>query len=170
MPIYEFYCSDCHTLFSFLSRKPGSRKRPTCPRCGMRKMRRKPSTFAISRGLPEPSNDESFAEIDDERMEQAMAEMARETENLDEGDPRQMGRLMRRLFERTGMPLGAGMDEAIRRLEAGEDPDKIEQELGDLLGGEDGSLTAETNGGGGGLKALRRKLIPPRVDKTLYEL
>lgn len=170
MPIYEFYCPACHTLFNFLARKAGSRKRPACPRCGLRKMRRKPSTFAISRGLADPSTRDGLPDVDEERMERAMAEVAREAENLDEDDPRQMGRLMRRLFDSTGMPLGAGMEEAIRRLEAGEDPDKIEEEMGDLLGGEDGSLTAETNGGGAGLKALRRKLTPPRVDRTLYEL
>jgi hypothetical protein len=42
--------------------------------------------------------------------------------------------------------------------------------MGDLLGDEEGALTAETNGGRGGIKALRRKLTPPRVDTTLYEL
>lgn len=170
MPIYEFYCASCHTLFNFLSRKSASRKRPACPRCGLRKMQRKPSTFAISRGLAEPSRKEELSDLDDERLERAMVEMAREAENLDEEDPRQMGRLMRRLFDRTGMSLGAEMDEAIRRLEAGEDPDQVEREMGDLLGGEDGALTAETNGGGGGLEALRRRLTPPRVDETLYEL
>ena len=170
MPIFEFYCSACHTLFSFLARKPGSRKRPACPLCGMPKMPRKPSTFAISRGIADPAREEGLPEIDDERMEQAMAEIAREAEQINENDPRQMGHLMRRLFESSGMPLGAEMEQAIRRLEAGEDPDKIEEEMGDLLGHEDGSLSAETNGGGGGLRALRRKLMPPRVDRTLHEL
>ena len=170
MPIYEFYCVACHTLFSFLARRTGSRKRPACPRCGRPGMQRKPSSFAISRGRADSSSEERLPEIDDERMERAMAEIARDAERLDEEDPRQMGRLMRRLFENTGMPLGAGMEQAIGRLEAGEDPDKIEEEMGDLLGHEDGSLSAETNGGGGGLRALRRKLLPPRVDKTLHEL
>ena len=170
MPIYEFYCADCHTLFNFLARKPTTRKRPACPRCGLQKLQRKPSTFAISRGLSQPSTAEGMPDMDDERMERAMAEIAREAEQVDEEDPRQMGRLMRRLFDSTGMPLGSEMEEAIRRLESGEDPDKVEEQMGDLLGGEDGSLSAGTNGGGSGLKALRRKLTPPRVDKTLYEL
>ena len=34
MPIYEFYCSGCHTILSFLARTPNTRKRPACPHCG----------------------------------------------------------------------------------------------------------------------------------------
>lgn len=29
MPIYEFYCSDCHAIFNFLSRQMNISKRPT---------------------------------------------------------------------------------------------------------------------------------------------
>jgi putative FmdB family regulatory protein len=170
MPIYEFYCPECHMLFSFLSRRPGTRKRPPCPRCGVSKMQRKPSTFAVSRGLQERGAAEELDGVDDERLERAMAEMAHEAEGLNDEDPRQMGRMMRRLFDTAGLPLGAAMREAIRRLESGEDPDAIEEELGDQLESEDGALTAETNGGGAGLKSLRRKLVPPRIDRTLYEL
>jgi putative FmdB family regulatory protein len=170
MPIYEFYCPACHTMFNFLSRKPDSRKRPACPRCRSRKMQRRASAFAISKGLSGAAEPGDTPDVDDPRMERLMNEMAREAEHLDEEDPRQMARLMRKLFDSTGMPLGAPMEEAIRRMEAGEDPDKIEEEMGGLLEAEDGSLTAETNGGGGRLKALRRKFMPPRVDETLYEL
>jgi len=41
---------------------------------------------------------------------------------------------MRRMSEITGEPLEGEMEEAVRRLELGEDPDKIEAELGDVLG------------------------------------
>jgi putative FmdB family regulatory protein len=170
MPIYEFYCPDCHVLFRFLARRTGSRKRPACPRCRSRKMRREPSTFAVSRGLSDGAGAGETDGMDDARLERAMTEMAQEAEGLNEEDPREMGRMMRRLLDVAGLPLGAGMREAIRRLESGEDPDKIEEELGDQIEGEDGALTAEANGGGGGLRALRRKLVRPRVDPTLYEL
>jgi len=64
------------------------------------------------------------------------------------------------------MKLGPGVEEAIRRMEAGEDPEKIDEEMGDLLDDEAPFLT----GGSGGIKALRRKLRPPAVDDSLYEL
>ena len=56
---------------------------------------------------------------------------------------KQLGKFMRRVMEETGTDLEPEMETAIRRLEAGEDPEKIEEEMGDLLG-------PEGPGGGGG--------------------
>jgi putative FmdB family regulatory protein len=168
VPIYEFYCCDCHIVFNFLSRSPSS-KRPKCPRCSRPRLERKASAFAISKGRPESAGgDEGPDDFDEARMEAVMAEIGRDVEKLDENDPRQMAGFMRTIFERTGMPVGPGIDEAIRRMEAGEDPDKIEDEMGDLLEDEgDGLLQG---GAGGSLRRLRSKLRPPAVDKTLHEL
>jgi hypothetical protein len=44
---------------------------------------------------------------------------------------------MRKLTSMTGLELGAGMEEALRRMERGEDPDQIEAEMGDILESED---------------------------------
>ncbi len=77
-----------------------------------------------------------------------------------------MAGLMRKLYDATGLQLGPGMEEAIRRMEAGEDPDQIEEEMGDLLEDEDPfSLSGKPD-----LKRLRSRLAPPQVDETLYEL
>ena len=95
-----------------------------------------------------------------------MASMAGEAEKINEDDPRQMAGLMRRLYDATGLHLGSGMEEAIRRMEAGEDPDQIEDEMGDLLEDEDPfALTGQP-----GLKGLRKRFTPPQVDETLYEM
>jgi hypothetical protein len=69
-----------------------------------------------------------------------MRRLEGEMDSLNEEDPRQMGRLLRRVMEESGTGLGEGMDEALRRLEAGEDPEKIEEELGEVMGdvGDDG--------------------------------
>lgn len=167
MPIYEFYCADCHTVFSFLARKPDTEKRPACPRCNRPKLERKLSRFAISKERSESEEgDDLPADFDEAKMEQVLAEMASEADGMNEDDPRQMARMMRKLHDATGMPLGKGMEEAIRRMEAGEDPDEIENELGDLLDEEE-PLLAE---GGGSLKKLSRKLKPPDVDDTLYDM
>jgi hypothetical protein len=69
-------------------------------------------------------------------MEKALSRLEREMSSLDENDPRQMGQFMRRMMEETGTDLGPEMETAIRRLEAGEDPEKIEEDMGDLLEGE----------------------------------
>ena len=53
------------------------------------------------------------------------------------------------------------MEEALARMEAGEDPDKIEQEMGDILENEDpfGKKTKKST-----------KRSRPLIDETLYEL
>lgn len=166
MPIYEFYCPDCHTVFNFLARRPTT-KRPDCPRCARPRLERRASAFAISRGRPEPAPGAGAGEPDEARMESALAEMAASAGHIDESDPRQMAGFMRSFFERTGMPMGPGVEEAMRRMEAGEDPDRIEEELGDLLEAEDGELPETASSG---MRRLRRALKPPSVDRTLYEL
>ena len=98
-----------------------------------------------------------------------MAAMAHEVDNLNEDDPRQMARVMRKLFDGAGLSVGAGMEEAIRRMEAGEDPDKIEEEMGDLLDGDDEVMLGAAPGGSR-LRSLRRRLRAPELDETLYEL
>lgn len=168
MPIYEFYCSDCHTVFNFLSRSVNTTKRPACPKCGKARLARKVSSFAISKGRTETEgDDEGLPDFDERKMEQAMAAIAQEAEGMSEEDPRQMARLMRKIYDSTGLQLGEGIEEAIRRMEAGEDPEKIEEELGDVMETEDPLLGA---GGKKLSRALRRRLRPPSVDDTLYEL
>ena len=165
MPIYEFYCPECHAIFSFFSRFVNTTKKPSCPKCKRPKLQRKVSTFAISKGLAEPAAD-GMPDIDESKMEQAMMELASEAEGVGEDDPRQMARLMRKLYDATGMEVGGGMEEAMRRMEAGEDPDKIDEEMGALLEEEDPFLPK----GKKGLTSLARRLQPPSVDDTLYEL
>ena len=67
----------------------------------------------------------------------AMQMISSEAGRINEDDPRQAANLMRKLSEMTGIKLGEGMNEALKRMEAGEDPDQIESEMGDLLQSED---------------------------------
>lgn len=167
MPIYEFYCPDCHVIYNFLSRRINTTRKPECPRCGRPRLDRKPSTFAISKNLEEGADD-PLANMDESRLEQAMASLASEADGLDEDDPRQAARFMRKLYDAAGLEAGPNMEEALRRMEAGDDPDEIEAELGDVLEEEDpfaGGATA-----GAKVKALRRRLLPASVDPKLYDL
>lgn len=180
MPIYEFYCAECHRIFSFLSRSVDTKKQPDCPRCGRAGLTRRVSSFAISKGRKEEPAKPAESDLpglppgmDEARLEQAMATLAREAEGLDEDDPRQGAQLMRRLFEATGMPVGTGMEEALRRMEAGEDPEKIEEEMGDVM---EDPLGMEGAGEAGAkeprrtLAGLRRRMLPPSVDPELHEM
>ena len=157
MPIYEFACPKCRVIFNFLSQRINPKRKPACPKCGNKKMRKQMSRFAMSKGLKEPSaapaGDDAggppMPDMDDPRVEKAMREMERDMEHLDENNPKHMAHMMRKMKDI--MPPGAmpkELDIAIKRLEAGEDPEKIEADmgdvLGDLMGGEGGP------GGGGG--------------------
>jgi putative FmdB family regulatory protein len=162
MPIYEFYCRDCHTLFNFLSRRVNTDKRPPCPRCN-RELHRRVSLFAYSLGRQEDATDGSPGELNGDQLELAASALAGEMEGLDEEDPRQMARILRKLGEATGMPLGDGMTEAIHRLEAGEDPEVIEQQLGDLFEGEQPFAAQKRRG-------RKDHPVPPTQDDTLHIL
>ena len=65
----------------------------------------------------------------------------------------------------TGMELGPGMQEALSRMEQGEDPEQIEAEMGDLLEGEDPFTFKNKKG----RLAADRQRAPMR-DETLYDL
>lgn len=163
MPIYEFYCADCHTIFNFLSRTIETKKRPACPRCKRPRLERRASTFAVTSGRAETEDQGLPDGIDPSRMEQAMEGLAREAAGLSEDDPRAMAGLMRRFYESTGAPLGEGMSEALDRFEAGEDPESIEAELGEALEAEDPFA-----GQGPSLRRLGRRR--PDIDPELHEL
>jgi putative FmdB family regulatory protein len=162
MPIYEFYCKKCNTIYNFFSKSVNTEKIPHCPRCKSVQLKRQMSVFAtISGDKNEPGED--MPPIDEAKMEKAMAMLAKEADKINEDDPRQAAKLMRKLTEATGLNLSSGMEEALSRLEKGEDPDKIEEEMGHLLEDEDPFIPANKAGRG----TKRRK---PRVDEELYEL
>jgi putative FmdB family regulatory protein len=163
MPIYEFYCPDCNTLFNFFSRTVNTSKKPKCPRCKTRTLERQMSAFAFT-GKARESEEGEDLPFDEGKMEKAMQMLAGEADRIDENDPRQAADLMRKLTDMTGMELGDGMQEALRRMESGEDPEQVEAEMGDLLENEDPFLRP---GKKGGKPAARR---PPVKDETLYDL
>ena len=169
MPVYEYYCAACHTIYNFRVLTFDSKKKPKCPDCGSKRLEKKISLFAISKNRGEDEAGEEFGDIDEAALERAMLALEGEASGLDEEDPKSMAKFMRKLYDSTGLKLGGGMEEAIRRMEAGEDPDKIEAEMGDSLD-DDEMLFARKTGGRIDLDAVRKKLLPPRVDQTLYDL
>ncbi len=153
MPIYEFACPKCRKIFNFLSKRVNPDRLPVCPECGNKKMEKQVSRFAMSRNLKEaPAKTESEdsgipePDFDDPRVARAMAEMERDMAHLDENNPRHMAHMMRKMKDL--LPAGAmprEFETAIKRLEAGEDPEKIEADMGDvfgeMMGGEKGGAS-----------------------------
>ena len=157
MPIYEFACPQCRVIFSFLSKRMNPDRLPTCPKCGNDRMVKQMSRFAAVKGLKEPAakgsedpEDGSMPDFDDPRVARAMGELERDMEHMDENNPKHMAHMMRKMKD--VLPPGTmpkELDVAIRRLEAGEDPEKIEQDMGDVLGDMLGAEGDEEGMGGG---------------------
>lgn len=165
MPIYEFYCHKCNTVFSFFSKTVNTEKIPNCPACKRVKLQRRMSVFAKVSGKKDEAGFDNSPHIDEARIESAMAAIADEAGSLDEENPRQAARLMRKLTNAAGVSLGPRMEEAIRRMEKGEDPNRIEEEMGDMLEDEEPFAIEESKG-----KKRSRSRSAPRVDSKLYDL
>lgn len=167
MPIYEYMCSTCNRIYSFMSRSADGEHQPTCPRCGAENLVKRVSRFAFVRGGGKPVGETTpgggppgeGGDLDDPRVEREMMRLMRDAEHMDENDPRQIAQFMRRMGSLTGESLDPEMEEAVRRLESGEDPEKIEEEMGSLLGGPD-----DMGGGGMGYGG------EPSYDEGLYPM
>ena len=163
MPIYEFYCRKCNTIYNFFSKSVNTSRVPSCPTCKNVTLVRQMSVFAAITGSgKDEAADNPLKGFDERKMEKAMMQLAVEAEKMKEDDPRAAAKLMRKLSDATGMKLGDGFQEALQRLEAGEDPDKIDEEMGDILSAEDPFGEKQ-----GGKMPVSRK---PRKDETLYDL
>lgn len=135
MPIYEYYCPENHTIYQFYAKTLAQGQTvPRCPDNPAFKLRKMVSTFAITRGdtTDEGAPDAVPGEesVEDPRLEAAMSEMEREFSNVDENDPRAMARMMRRMAELTGEPIDGEMEEVVRKLEEGTDPEALEEQMG----------------------------------------
>jgi len=102
------------------------------------------SAFAFTKGVAEPkaaggaeaADGEPMPDFDDPRVARAMSEMERDMEHMDENNPKHMAHMMKKMKDI--MPAGSvpkELDVAIKRLEAGEDPEKIEADMGEALAG-----------------------------------
>lgn len=178
MPIYEYSCDHCRMIYQFFVRSISSPQAPVCPRCGASDLKRLLSSFAPvtgSKGKEAPAGGESpaapgmppgmpggdpmggegdpFAGMSPDqqaRAEREMMKLMSQADGLDENDPRQMGHFMERMMQIAGQDRNPEVQEAIRRLKAGEDPEKIESEMGDVLGLGSGEPGEGGPGGGAG--------------------
>jgi hypothetical protein len=185
MPIYEYYCPDNHTIYQFYAKTLAQGKTtPPCPENPKYPLRKLVSAFAITQG---GASDEAAGKkpdapaaepAEDAKMEAAMGAMEKEFSSVDENDPRAMARMMRRMSELTGEKIDGEMEEVVRKLEEGADPDSLEEQLGG--GDESGGMNDPYGEGPGGEGAppvdpkearhrFRVRRAAPRRDPKLYD-
>ena len=75
MPIYEFYCEDCNTLFNFFSKTVNTTKKPKCPKCKTKTLSRQMSWVAFT-GRAKEGGDMDDLPFDESQMERAMHMLA----------------------------------------------------------------------------------------------
>lgn len=122
MPNYDYRCLNCRKRFDiFLSYQDYETAVVRCPHCQSENVQRRIGRVRIAR------NDQS-------RLE-SMADPA----NLAglEDDPRALGRMMRDMSSQMGEDMGPEFDEVVGRLQAGQAPEQIEQDMPDLGAGAD---------------------------------
>jgi len=129
MPTYQYRCLNCNKRFEvYMSYAEYGTRTVQCTHCASANVLRRIGRVRIAK------SEES--RLDDLADPSAL-------EGL-EDNPRELGRMMRKMSGEMGEDLGPEFDEVIGRLEAGQSPEDIESELPDL-GGPEGGLP------GGGL-------------------
>ena len=128
MPIYEYRCPNCKKKVSIFFRSLSSVDHASarCPNCNSTGLTRLMSRVRVIRGGSKSGGDE----LDD------MPDFS----DLDENDPRAMGRFMRKMAEESGEDMPPEFDEVVGRLAKGESPEAIEKSLPELadMGSDEG--------------------------------
>jgi putative FmdB family regulatory protein len=136
MPIYEYRCADCQKKVSvfFRSFSAVDQEQARCPICHGTHLTKMVSKVRVLRGASSSGGEDGF---DDSMLD-----------DLNENDPRSLGRMMRRMADETGEDMGPEFGEVVSRLEKGEDPEAIEKSMPELaeMGGEDDGMGASMMG------------------------
>jgi len=147
MPIYEFYSPDTGKIYSFFARTLShAHKIPNCPDGKKFKMHKKFSSFAVTGKVKKNDEGKQLLDKGDDNFDplenlppgqasKVMRELEGAVSSMDDEnpDPRQMGALMRRVCDLTGEKIDGTMEEVVRKLEEGTDPEELESKLGESL-------------------------------------
>lgn len=181
MPIYEYYCPNNNRIYQFYAKTLAQGAIiPKCPDNPKFRMQKVVSRFAVNIAgkTEEPQADlgGQGGESEDPQMDAAMNQMEQEFSSVDENDPKAMGRMMRRMAELSGEKIEGQMEEVVRKLEEGTDPEVLEESMGGDDSGDDGEgMDGEGEGAGKkgdpkeGRARFRVRRPPPTRDPKLYD-
>jgi putative FmdB family regulatory protein len=117
MPLYEYRCQDCRRLFEVRMGYAEHGNKPiSCPWCRSERVQQRIRRVRFGRS-------------NDSRME-SLADPAN-LDSIDE-DPRALGKMMRKMSSELGEDMGSEFHEVVDRLEKGQSPEQIEQDLPDI--------------------------------------
>jgi putative FmdB family regulatory protein len=121
MPTYEYRCNACKrkVTLSYKTYADYDQAIPTCPRCDSTDLSRLISRVAFKRS---PISRMIAGGADDDSM----------LNDLDQSDPRTLGRMLREMGSEVGDDMGGEFEEVVDRLERGESPEDIEASMPDI--------------------------------------
>lgn len=162
MPIYEFVCVKCNKILSFFSRRVNVETLPKCPHCG-EPLSRQVSHFATPRA-GDYSDALGDAPMDDDRVINAVDQLRNHLDAVNGEDPQAVAARVREFSEASGLQFNRDLQEAIQRIEKGDDPEKVGAEMDEIIGTGEGTFAP-------GDRGRNRQKAPPLVrDETLYDL
>jgi putative FmdB family regulatory protein len=147
MPIYEYRCAGCKRRVSLFFQSFAAAERRAaegdiqCPNCGSKDLSRLMSRVNMVRS-GSASDADSFGDFEDGDGDDGGAMF----DGMDSEDPRAIARWARQMKDQLGddADLGPEFDRALARIEAGEDPDRVMDDLDPEamggLGGNDEAL------------------------------
>ena len=161
MPIYEFYCPECNTLFDFFSRKIDTLTHPPCPQCRA-PLSREVSQIGVLHGdAPEDGDGLGHAAMDDGRVEKALASFG---DSLDAAgktdDPKKAAELLSQFSDAAGIKFNPEIQDTLRRAAEGADPDAALRDIDAIIASGDTPFSDGT----------KPRRAPPRKDPVLHDL
>jgi putative FmdB family regulatory protein len=126
MPVYEYRCKTCQrkVTLRYKTYADYDAATPTCTHCGSTELTRLISRVGFKRSV---TSRLLSGGLDDDIGGDASA-----LDELENADPRTLGRVMREMSAEMGEDMGPEFHEVVGRLERGEDPDAIEASLPDM--------------------------------------
>lgn len=132
MPNYEYRCLNCNRKFEeYFPYSEYGKTETHCPHCSSEQVQRHIGRIRFA------------------RSEESRLESLADPSNLAglEDDPKALAGMMRQMSNEMGEDMGPEFDEVVDRLEAGQNPEEIEEAIPDL-GGDAGGLGGDGFGGG----------------------
>lgn len=161
MPVFEYYCRANHTVYAFFAKvSVPETAPPMCPDDPDLKLVR------FSPPEPAPTSPPKTVVVSDREYTELVQQLTQH--DLRTVEPKQIGRLLRRLIQLVRMPLPPSLEDAVDRLEDGEPSEVIELSLPAAVEQEE-LFEGDTKGHSSGLVRRILRYLPPRKDPNLYD-
>ncbi|BHH82949.1 FmdB family zinc ribbon protein [Desulforhopalus sp. 52FAK] len=163
MPIYEYFCTDCNVVFSFMSSKVAPSKIPDCPRCSSGAMIKQLSAFTT------PANSSSGnGTFDEDRVESAFTHLLEKAEHVSEHNACEVGGLLESFTKECGYEYTGEMRDKLSNMSTARStpceitPHELLMKKGDSSVSLDAAKTE--------ISDATVVANPPEIDPNIYKL